>query len=316
MKSAIKILCILIFSIGFSGCKKEYQKEDPIEELGVPTLTTGWHKAIIKIGLKNNNLDGYGICYAEENVTSYPTISNDTVHLNMEGRATLSNLKDDIAYYWRTFIQAGDTILYSDVQKFTTLKLPEILTSVTDITFNSAILCGKFTNGYNATYIKRIFYYAQGSADTIDALATGNENFTVNAADLEDNTIYYAYAVVENSIGEKATGNTVSFTTLPYYPHCPEVETLDATDITANSAKLWGQITNIGDGYTEKGIIIGNSQDLNTGQEYPVTEPCDENGYFYYNLTGSGVFYYRAYIKLTGCETHYGERKSFETLPE
>jgi len=318
MKLRIKILCILILSVGFLGCKKEYQKEEKIEEIGTPQITTGWHKAIIKIGLKNNNLDCYGICYAEEKVTSMPTISNDTAHLNMEGIATLSNLKDAITYYWRVFIQIEDTILYGDIQKFTTLKFPTISTTVTDITTTSAILHGTFTDGYNSDYIKLKQFYYCVSGNNNSKIIDAPEDFIMQIKDLEYDTAYDALAYVENLIGEPAYGNKVSFTTPPYYPHCPQVETLDATDITVNSAKLWGRIINEGDGYTEKGIVFGDFPNLDLNH-YSLKIPVyDENDPFYVEvtrLTAGGNYYYRTYILHTTCEPNYGDTKDFKTLP-
>ena len=317
MKPILKILSILILFIAVLSCKKEILQEEQIEKIGAPIVTVGWHKAMVKIDLKNNNLDAYGICFCEENLTSTPTISNDTVHFNLNEIAILSNLKDNTNYYWKTFIQIEDTILYSAAQKFTTLKFPTLTTSVTDITYKSATIHGAFLTGYNPAYEKYISYYILEDTPVAHHL-TEHEDFLANIEGLEDNTTYYACAYIENSINEKAYGNTASFLTAPYPTKCPEVETLYASDITTHSVKLWGIIINAGDPeYTEKGIIFSafSNPNFDNGNPNPVIIPCDENSCFWcvidnsYFSSGS-TCYYRAYVKHSDCGVVYGATKS------
>ncbi len=90
--------------------------------------------------------------------------------------------------------------------------------------------------------------------------------------------------------------------------------TLDAVDITTNSAVLRGSINLDGKSITEKGFVVYT--DENSVTEYDVAG--DEIGEFscqISELEDGAVYYYKAYM-IVGDETFYGEEKSFTTLEE
>ena len=90
--------------------------------------------------------------------------------------------------------------------------------------------------------------------------------------------------------------------------------TLDAADITTNSAVLRGSINLDGKSITEKGFVVYT--DENSVTEYDVAG--NEIGEFscqISELEDGAVYYYKAYM-IVGDETFYGEEKSFTTLEE
>lgn len=90
--------------------------------------------------------------------------------------------------------------------------------------------------------------------------------------------------------------------------------TLDAADITTNSAVLRGSINLDGKSITEKGFVVYT--DENSVTEYDVAG--NEIGEFscqISELEDGAVYYYKAYM-IVGDEKFYGEEKSFTTLEE
>ena len=90
--------------------------------------------------------------------------------------------------------------------------------------------------------------------------------------------------------------------------------TLDAADITTNSAVLRGSINIDGKSITEKGFVVYT--DENSVTEYDVAG--NEIGEFscqISELEDGAVYYYKAYM-IVADETFYGEEKSFTTLEE
>lgn len=90
--------------------------------------------------------------------------------------------------------------------------------------------------------------------------------------------------------------------------------TLDAADITTNSAVLRGSINLDGKSITEKGFVVYT--DENSVTEYDVAG--NEIGEFscqISELEDGAVYYYKAYM-IVADETFYGEEKSFTTLEE
>lgn len=90
--------------------------------------------------------------------------------------------------------------------------------------------------------------------------------------------------------------------------------TLDAADITTNSAVLRGSINLDGKSITEKGFVVYT--DENSVTEYDVAG--NEIGEFscqISELEDGAEYYYKAYM-IVADETFYGEEKSFATLEE
>lgn len=90
--------------------------------------------------------------------------------------------------------------------------------------------------------------------------------------------------------------------------------TLDAADITTNSAVLRGSINLDGKSIIEKGFVVYT--DENSVTEYVVAgNEIGEYSYQVSELEDGATYYYKAYM-IVGDETVYGEEKSFSTLEE
>lgn len=92
-----------------------------------------------------------------------------------------------------------------------------------------------------------------------------------------------------------------------------DVSTLDATDVSGNSAVLNGKI-NGNVTYSEKGFLYGTNHNLSS----QVTVSGNGTGAFSKQITGlSGnkIYYYKAYCVSNGT-TLYGDEKSFQTSSE
>lgn len=92
-----------------------------------------------------------------------------------------------------------------------------------------------------------------------------------------------------------------------------DVSTLDATDVSGNSAVLNGKI-NGNVIYSEKGFLYGTNHNLSS----QATVPGNGTGTFSKQITGlSGnkIYYYKAYCVSNGT-TLYGDEKSFQTSSE
>ena len=92
-----------------------------------------------------------------------------------------------------------------------------------------------------------------------------------------------------------------------------DVSTLDATDVSGNSAVLNGKI-NGNVTYSEKGFLYGTNHNLSS----QATVPGNGTGTFSKQITGlSGnkIYYYKAYCVSNGT-TLYGDEKSFQTSSE
>ena len=137
MKLTNKIFLIIMLLVSVWGCEQEHE----IGRIGTTRLLSiGYEWAELAVYLeKNDVLSDYGVCYS--NRTSLPTLnngsrinnsnnyyygelhpfewktdSNDVRYLHIR----LRSLERATTYYWRAFIQAGDLIVYGDVQSFTT----------------------------------------------------------------------------------------------------------------------------------------------------------------------------------------------------
>lgn len=241
IKSIIKTLCLLsMLFIGVWACYKDSQNET--ETGGTGTVTRGWNKAIIETDIKNDILNYMGVCYSKD--TQEPTIDNKTACFE-NGLATLDNLDETTTYYWRAFIQKDGITKYDNaVQSFTTLERPTILTSVADVTCNSATLCGTINQLY--TEIGISYYISQNPQPTSENMVSvsNSGNFEKNV-NLDTVKNYSVRAYIINSIGEVVDGNTMSFTTLTPYP--PEVATGGyKKDTISKQLFLYGQITDVG----------------------------------------------------------------------
>ena len=139
-------------------------------------------------------------------------------------------------------------------------------------------------------------------------------NIEVNITGLQANTGYYARMYVRNSYGEE-TGNVIEFTT----NSSATVNTQSATNVTTNSAKLNGSISN-GSGAVnvqKRGFVLSTTSNHPTIDSYTRKweEQSSATGNFSTTMTGldSNTKYYCCAFAVIDGEVVYGASVSFTT---
>jgi hypothetical protein len=199
---------------------------------------------------------------------------------------------------------------------FNTTAGTTLITEVaSNVTSTGAILHGNLTNMGDATSIWLGFQtgLAPGnytlSWETNPSIMTGTGLFNGTATGLISNTTYYyrAYGLITESVYVIAAEAT--FITLPANL---TVSTLDATFITAGTAQLNGNLTEIGN-YTNVtvGFQLGNTTAYGTNL-YNFA-PVNSTGLFSLGATGltAGYTYHYRAVVTDGVTSVYGEDKSF-----
>lgn len=222
----------------------------------------------------------------------------------------ISSLTANTLVYFRTYATniAGTT--YGTTYSFTTspASLPTLntITPVTNLTVDSATISGKvLTNGgENPTT-----FLQWGTTVTDHTVGLGVKpvgTYSTDLAGLSIATKYY-YRIGATNSGGTAYGETYSFTTLK----APTVESITpATRIASSTARLGGNLTDIGSGNTIRGfqwgtVVTENTHSLGVGG-------IGLYSYEVGSLTNETLYYYRAYATNEG-GTVYGETYSFTT---
>jgi uncharacterized protein (TIGR02145 family) len=191
--------------------------------------------------------------------------------------------------------------------------LPVLKTEpVTEITINSVRISANITDDGGAEVTERGFCWGTASnptiLDEVVPAGKGPGEFAGNIEGLEPNTLYYARAYAENSVGI-AYGNEIAFVTSTA---APAVTTTQVSGITASTAVCGGTVT-----YDGGGSITG------IGVCWSTTPEPDLSDFFTSEVTGSASFssqltnlaptttyYVRAYVK-NSAWTVYGEQIAF-----
>lgn len=184
-----------------------------------------------------------------------------------------------------------------------------------DITTESARLGGNVTSSGGASVTDRGVYLS----DIADAVNNGIQhnmgfgvgNFNDIIGMLMPGTTYYVRAYATNSVGT-SYGDEYTFETLP---ELPTVVTADATEITAESARLGGEVTD--DGGSDifiHGVYYGTDPDSEiTGLELAMGHGMGTFSDVVAGLEPGTTYYFRAFVE-SSQGTAYGEEKTFTTL--
>ncbi len=229
----------------------------------------------------------------------------------------MTGLAANKTYYVRTYATNSEGTAYGEQKTFTTTEGLAVVTtgSVTEVTATSAKCGGNVTDQGASAVTERGICWSTSHSPTINdshiAGGSGTGSFTCQMTGLTPNATYYVRAYAKNSQGV-SYGSEVSFTALE---GLPVVTTNDVTDITANTAKCGGNVTDQGgSNVTERGVCWSTSHN-------PTTTGAHANsgtggGSYTCSMTGlaQGITYYvRAYAKNTQ-GISYGEEKQFTTL--
>jgi len=199
-------------------------------------------------------------------------------------------------------------------------RIPTLATAATAVTATTVALAGNIFDAGIPAYTERGIVYCTHTnpvvtcAGKITIAGTGTGVFSTHVSDLRANTTYYARAYAINA--ERITyGNEITFTTSDP-TLLPALTTGEATNITATSATLDGNVVNAGTpAYTERGIVYcthsipvitctGKIVVAGTGTGSFTTDVS--------NLRANTTYYARAYA--TNADgTFYGNETTFTT---
>ena len=298
----------------------------------LPTVTTTTATQITETtAVTGGNVTADGNATVTERGVVYstnqnPTTSNAKVTAGSgTGSFTcnLTGLQANTTYYVRAYAVNSKGTAYGQEISFTTDKgilLPVLTTTVTQITNNSAVVVGNITSDGGATVTERGIVYCQLPNPDInhtnaicDIIRSGSGvgEFTCEMIDLPPDTKYYVRAYAINSKGV-AYGEEVSFTTTGIV--LPTLTTTAATQVTANSAVVGGNVTSDGGAsVTERGVVYGTSPNPTTSNNK--VKNGSGTGSFTCNLTGlqDNTTYYVCAYAVNSKGTTYGEEISFTT---
>ena len=211
--------------------------------------------------------------------------------------ATVNGLSAETEYQFKAFATTASGTVEGTVMTFTTTSAPIVAPSVatlpaTGVTHQEATLNGTVTTGSEAITAQGFMYKATAAADWTTVAATGETmSATINGLTAETAYQYKAFATTASGTVE---GAVVNFTTLQNPGAQPTVVTLDATEITNESATLNGT------------VVAGTNQITAQGFKYKTVFDAD---WTTVEVAGTNI---SATISNLTAETQY-EYKAFAT---
>ena len=211
--------------------------------------------------------------------------------------ATVNGLSAETEYQFKAFATTASGTVEGTVMTFTTTAAPIVAPSVatlpaTGVTHQEATLNGTVTTGSEAITAQGFMYKATAAADWTTVAATGETmSATINGLTAETAYQYKAFATTASGTVE---GAVVNFTTLQNPGAQPTVVTLDATEITNESATLNGT------------VVAGTNQITAQGFKYKTVFDAD---WTTVEVAGTNI---SATISNLTAETQY-EYKAFAT---
>jgi uncharacterized protein (TIGR02145 family) len=254
-----------------------------------------------------------------------PNLNNNVVSSGSGAgtfNALMSGLTPGTRYYVRAFATNGSGTSYGNEVQFTTTgggsTVPTLTTtSVTNITINSARSGGDITSDGGSPVTARGICYSTDQnptiANTTVNAGTGTGSFVANMAGLSSGTTYYIRAFATNANGT-AYGQQISFTTTGGGGNLATLTTSAATNITINSARSGGDITNDGGSpVTARGICYSTTQNPTIANT--TVSAGSGTGSFVANMAGlnAGTTYYIRAFATNANGTAYGQQVLFTT---
>jgi len=277
------------------------------------------------------NSGGYGITDGNSPVTvkgvCWATSDNPTLESSLgyteDGSGTddftsvVTGLASNTSYYVRAYAknQAGK-VGYGESLGFVTMimhQAPDVTTNqASGISGNGATLGGSVTNDYNSNITECWIMWGEGDDAMTNRLdCNAGMTFSGTLTNLQNNQTYSFQAFAKNEFNETGNGDIQQFTT---NNEIPDVETLDATAITANSATMNGRVNDDhGINITECWIMWGRSAssmnnrlDCTAGADFNATVDT---------LQPNTTYYFNAYAKNANGQEGNGTVKQLLTLP-
>lgn len=276
----------------------------------------------------NGNITSIGDLPYTEKGFVYATVSNPTIDdekKTVSGTVggtfsrNITGLQADNIYYIRAFVtNSKGTIYGSNVVMDFNATLPQVTTqSITNksIGNGSATFNGTIVSIGDPAYTQKGFVYGLSQNPNVNddtkkiVSGSGTGAFSSNITGLLINNTYYVRTYATN-IGGTSYGTEMSFNMTPILP---SVITDSISNISATSATLNGNITNLGDPtYTERGFVYSTLTNP-TISDTKIIVSGSGTGTYSTNATGltaQTTYYVRAYAKnIIG--TIYGNQVSF-----
>ena len=309
----IKFAASLMLCCMFFGCTPEEEKLGTI--YGIVTVT-------------GEPLKGIGVSLFVDDALLLKTVTYDDGHYEFSdlkpGEYTLEIETEGYNTFSTTVMVEAGRQARADMQ------LTLVETGMTVITYeavvsgNAALLEGHYSISYNCSSYQPNeigFYYSTSTpvsngvkVKTDDGIGYYNRDFEVNVPDLMPGT-YYVQAYAKNSKGT-AFGDIKTFV----ISGDPFVKTLDATNVTQNTATLNGEIVFAGNpAFTERGFVYSRSftnptiddpESSTTRRIVPGTSTSFSANVD--NLTNNVTYHVRAYVTNAN-GTVYGESVEFKS---
>ena len=235
--------------------------------------------------------------------------------------SNITGLTAETEYYVRAYATNSSGTSYSNELKFTTPAEGSMATVITDNVSNishiAATCGGNVTDEGTATVtVKGVCWNTAGNAIITDNKTTDGNGaglYVSNINGLSANTLYYVRAYATSSEGT-TYGDEKQFTTTAG-PTTPTVSTAEASNISANTVTLGGDVSsNGGANISERGICYAASENPDISGNHKVAS-TNETGSFTVDVSGlaaTTTYHARAYA--TNSEgTSYGANISFTT---
>lgn len=258
-----------------------------------------------------------GVCWS---TNQYPTTDGDHV---IAGKGigsyvcSITKLEYGTKYYIRAYAVNSTGTTYSEQLTFSTSDgLAQITTtSATNVTATTATCGGNVTDDGTLNVTARGVYYSTSQYPTIEDAHTNDGKgigaFSNVLKNLNPNSTYYYRAYATTAAGT-AYGEQKSFKTTD---GMAKVTTAEATNVTAVSATVGGNVTDDGTmTVIARGVCYSTIQ-YPTIEEATHTTDGKGKGAFtsiLNNLLPNNTYYYRAYAT-TAAGTTYGEQQTFTT---
>lgn len=285
----------------------------------------------------NGTINTKGDPEYKERGFAYGTVPNPTIEDNKKivagtevgsYSANVKGLEEGNVYYVRAYATNEQGTAYGTNVSFsfiatmptiTTLSVTNIRIGQETVTFN-----GQIETLGDLGYSERGFVYSTTHNPTIDdtkllASGSGLGVYSLNATGIQEGSIYYVRAYVQNTKGV-VYGNEESF---DFNAVLPTLTTQEATNknIANGMASFNGTIQSVGDpAYTERGFVYGIMHNPTITDGNKIAVSGSGVGAFMANVTGlkeGAIYYIRAYAN-TPKQCVYGEEVSMDftaTMP-
>lgn len=267
---------------------------------------------------------------------TYNNSNTQTVKSSLitSGKATvlLNSLSVNTKYYYVAFAKNESGISYTPICTFKTLdytppELNQTCMTASNIGTNLATITADVNNNGGITTVEKGFIfstsnqyltYQNQNSQTVISSETVKGQYSFVLTKLKAKTKYYYIAYAKNSKGI-SYGSQCDFTTKDYDKPQMNTNCIDVTDVTRNSVKIYGNVTDDGgDSTLEKGFIYGRNSDLmyiKGGANTLVSSGKGKGTYSFVinNLNSNSDYYYRSYALNETGNLVYGPFCKFTT---